>query len=231
MAIYVLFSIPTYLESVEEIPGVIIYKHANFQGMNKFIPIGQNYNSLRSIKWNDKISSIKLIRNGIVKIYEHDNFNGNTITIKDHVADMGVLLQGAKINWNDQVSSLKVEDRNAGNNSIQPNIYGNTFCIFYDNIMKTGISYKANLGEYSIVQQDWKGRINSIWVKPGYKLVIYEKENFQGKQLTLFGRLPEGTSYNLKDYRFDKITSSYKITPDLFINKPIRPIKEKREIR
>ena len=219
LLVIILFSMSMYLESTQETPGIIIYKHANFQGMIKFIPIGQSYSSLRTIKWNDKISSIRLIRNGIVKIYDHDNYSGDTTTITDDVADMAVFLQDSQTNWNDRVSSLKVVDRNTENNTQPGDLGVKPICVFYDNVMKTGIPYKSGLGNYSKIKQEWKGRINSIRIEPGFKIVIYEKENFQGKQLVLMGKAPLGTSYNLVDFKFDKIVSSYKIIPVLFNNR------------
>ncbi len=50
----------TNLQCTTEQPGIIVYKHANFEGASKFIPIGQNFGNLRTVDWNDKISSIKL---------------------------------------------------------------------------------------------------------------------------------------------------------------------------
>ncbi len=209
LVIFILLLSSITLMGSAETTGITVYKHANFQGPYKFIPIGQNIRSLRDLNFNDKISSIKLMTSGIVEIYDHDDFQGSSTIIKDHISDMKTFFQGANGNWNDRISSLKVFDRNAG---IQPIYNPNEFCFFYKEFSQIGIPYKSNLGNYSNISIDWNNKINSVWIREGYKLILYELDNFKGKQLELMGK-PGGSFYNLFKLNFSNQISSYRINP------------------
>lgn len=209
LVIFILFLSSITLKGSEDYTGITVYKHANFQGPYKFIPIGQNIRSLRDFNFNDKISSIKLMNSGIVEVFENDNFLGSSTIIKDHIYDLKTFFQGGGGDWNDRISSLKVSNRNVNT----PPIYNpNEFCFFYKAFSQIGVPYKSNLGNYSNISNDWNNKINSVWIREGYKLILYEFENFKGKQLTLLGKLG-GSFYNLFNENFSNKISSYRINP------------------
>ena len=94
--------------------GVYLYEHINYKGYELHIKVEGtfNMNDLLSmgIK-NDDISSLRIIGDYEVEIYEHSKFNGIRHITRNSIDDF------RKINWNDKMSSIKITKLN---NSIIP---------------------------------------------------------------------------------------------------------------
>jgi len=78
---------------------VCFFSHAYFQGKKACVLAGTN-DRLLSPKWNDRISSIKIIGDATVTVCKHKNFKGRCRTIDHSVKKLGFRL-------NDEISSFK----------------------------------------------------------------------------------------------------------------------------
>jgi Beta/Gamma crystallin len=81
---------------------VCVYEHAGFGGNSQCFGFGDDERDLRSVGWNDKISSIRVFGRSRVAAYEHNNFGGQEIVIDQDVPDL------SRMGWNDRISSLRV---------------------------------------------------------------------------------------------------------------------------
>lgn len=195
-------------EDDEEGPGVILYKHADFRGSHTFVEAGRNIKNLRRIGWNDKISSIELVDDVYIRIFEHANYQGASVTIRRDIIDLAEFGKGIGGSWNDKISSIKVYY----GSGYDDDGYGRRACVFFKHSNRRGSSYDGHMGRHRKISSHWNDEISSVWIRSGYKLTIYEHKNFNGKRLTLYGKGRRGGSlYNLGDYRFNDKMSSYKL--------------------
>lgn len=192
----------------EEGPGVILYKHADFRGSHTFVRAGKNVRNLQRIGWNDKISSIELVDNVYIKIYEHANYQGASVTVRRDIIDLAEFGKGIGGVWNDKISSIKVY---YGSGYDDDSGYGRSACMFYKHSNRRGSSYEGRKGRHRKISSSWNDEISSVWIRSGYKLTLYEHKSYGGRRLTLYGKGRRGSFYNLKDYRFNDKMSSYKL--------------------
>jgi hypothetical protein len=83
---------------------VCVYKDVGFQGDSQCFGNGDDVADLKSIGWNDKISSIRTFGRTRVAVFEHANFGGQNLVIDRDIPDL------TQINFNDRISSLRVGD-------------------------------------------------------------------------------------------------------------------------
>jgi len=198
----------------EEGPGVILYKHAKFKGSKIFIKAGQNIKDLNKMGWNDKISSIELVDNARIEIYEHKNYRGASVTIKDDIFDLEEFSEEIGGSWNDKISSIKVF-HGPGYQRYRRGVYYDdeerVHCIFYKHANGRGSSFEGEPGNHRSIKRQWNDEISSLWIRRGYQVTLYEHDKFQGKRLVLTGKGRKGSVYNLDNYGFNDIVSSYKL--------------------
>jgi hypothetical protein len=77
------------------------YRDANFRGEYFCLPRGASYATVPP-GFNDRISSIRIIRAGGVLVFRDRDFGGGAVRITSNVAD---LRRGV---WNDRISSIRV---------------------------------------------------------------------------------------------------------------------------
>ena len=135
-------------------------------GTKKFLNIGTF--SLTSLGLSDKsIQSIRVAPGFQITLFENSNFSGKSILINDDISDL------SKISFDNLTSSIKIE-------RINPQV------IIYTDVNYTGINQILLEGSYDVnnmgVPND---SIRSVKVSPGYRVLLYEDANFQGKKLTL----------------------------------------------
>lgn len=198
----------------EEGPGVILYKHAEFKGSRIFIKAGKNIKDLKRMGWNDKISSIELVDNAYIRIYEHKNYQGASVTIKDDIIDLAEFSQGIKGTWNDKITSIKVYYGSRYRRYRRDSYYDDEekiHCIFYKHANRRGSSFEGEPGNHRTIKRRWNDEISSLWIRRGYQVTLYEHGKFQGKRLVLIGKGWKGSVYNLDNYGFNDIVSSYKL--------------------
>ena len=88
--------------------GVYIYEHINYRGYEIYLTEG-NYNMHNLIGRgfrNDDISSIRIIGNYEVILYQHINYGGRTYTTRSNLHNF------FNIGWNDIVTSIRVTKLN-----------------------------------------------------------------------------------------------------------------------
>ena len=77
-----------------------LYQNASFGGSSAVFVSGNDYNSLSSIGWNDKASSLRCGNGGMLVLFEHNNYAGSyTAWTGGEVSYLGV--------FNDKASSVK----------------------------------------------------------------------------------------------------------------------------
>ena len=86
---------------------VCVYQHIGFQGNSQCFDAGDDVRDLRSIGWNDGISSIRVFGRMEVAVFEDANFQGQRLILDGDVDDLTQVRAGGG-NWNDRISSLRV---------------------------------------------------------------------------------------------------------------------------
>jgi hypothetical protein len=195
----------------EEGPGVILYKHAEFKGSRTFIQAGRNIKNLNSMGWNDKISSIELVDNAWIRIYEHKNYRGASVDIKDDIFDLAEFSEEINGTWNDKISSIKVFHGKGSRRYKSSYDEERVNCIFYKHANRRGSSFEGELGNHRSIARRWNDEISSLWIRRGYQVTLYEHGKYQGKRLVLTGKGRRGSVYNLANYGFNDMVSSYKL--------------------
>jgi len=83
---------------------VTLYEHANYKG--KHITLSTSSSSLAPLKFNDKVSSIKIPKGLKVYLYQHDKYKGKEKLLTSDQKDLHT------ISWGDSASSIKVYPSN-----------------------------------------------------------------------------------------------------------------------
>lgn len=143
-----------------------VYRDCDYGGTRIGLPIGRyTLADLMALGINnDDISSMKVSAGYRVTLYEHDNFQGASAS---RATDLACFYNG----WNDRVSSLIVEPSSQ------------TVLAFRDCDFK-GPAVNLPIGRYTLADLQTLGLnnddISSIKVSPGYRVTLYEHDNFQG---------------------------------------------------
>ena len=147
-----------------------IYDDIDYEGTMYNLKVG-NYNNLKEQTWlNDKATSIKVASGFKIIAFEHYDFKGKSLVIKEDQANLKTL------DWNDKISSLKVEMSN-----VKLNVEGGFICRVYGDSYFSG-EYK----DFDLVRvknlNDWNDEISSIKINKNYQITIYEHSDFKGKK-------------------------------------------------
>jgi Beta/Gamma crystallin/Peptidase inhibitor family I36 len=86
---------------------ICVYQHVGFQGNSQCFDAGDDVRELRSIGWNDGISSIRVFGRGRVAVYEDNNFQGQRLIVEGDIPDL-TYVNSSRGHWNDRISSLRV---------------------------------------------------------------------------------------------------------------------------
>jgi hypothetical protein len=198
-----------YEDDEFEGPGVILYRHADFRGTRLFVRAGRNIRDLARKGWNDKISSIELVDNAYIRIYEHAKYRGASIKIYRDVIDLVELTRGIGGNWNDKISSIKVFHGRDEDDEYDDDY---TYCTFYKHANRRGSSFEGRLGRHRKLKKRWNDEVSSVWIRSGCRVILYEHAGFRGRRLVLEGKgRRNGSVYNLDRYGFNDRMSSYKV--------------------
>jgi hypothetical protein len=93
---------------------VCVYQHVGFQGNSQCFDAGDDVVDLRSIGWNDGISSIRTFGRMRAAFFEHDEFRGQRLIVEGDIPDLTRADAGGRGNWNDRISSLRIEGGRRG---------------------------------------------------------------------------------------------------------------------
>jgi hypothetical protein len=89
--------------------GICVYEHANFQGRSQCFGAGEQIQDLsRQGNMSDRISSIQVFGRSMAVLYRDVQFQGESVTIEQDIADLGSFRGRNFGSWNDQISSLEI---------------------------------------------------------------------------------------------------------------------------
>lgn len=153
-------------ESVASLNKVHVYQNINYAGFYSQLSAG-NYTlaqlQAKGVSDND-ITSLTVPAGYEVTVYENDNFAGASRTFTANSAWLA--------DWNDRITSLKITDVR-------------TYIVTaYQNLNYGGYSGGLDLGNYTLAQLQARGiadnDITSLKIAPGFKVTVYEGDNFTG---------------------------------------------------
>ncbi|MDB5271826.1 MAG: glycoside hydrolase family 76 [Chitinophagaceae bacterium] len=153
-------------ESVASLNKVHVYQNINYSGFYSQLPLG-NYTlaqlQARGVVDND-ITSFTIPIGYTVTVYENDNFTGASATYTANTAWLA--------DWNDRITSMKIADANTH------------VVTAYQDINFGGYSGGLDVGNYTLAQLQARGildnDITSFKISSGYKITVYDGDNFTG---------------------------------------------------
>ncbi|MBI3952018.1 MAG: beta/gamma crystallin family protein [Acidobacteria bacterium] len=83
---------------------VCVYGDANYRGQSTCWNAGESVPHLRSVGWNDRISSIRVFGRARAIVYKDSNYRGELLEVSSDIPDLKDLPGG----WNDKISSIRV---------------------------------------------------------------------------------------------------------------------------
>jgi Beta/Gamma crystallin/Peptidase inhibitor family I36 len=81
---------------------VCFYEHSDFAGASQCWDAGDDVSDLRSNRWNDRISSVRIFGRTRVAVFEHINYGGQRLVLDDDISNL------KQLGFNDRVSSFRV---------------------------------------------------------------------------------------------------------------------------
>ena len=163
-------------ESVASLNKVHVYQDINYAGFySQFSPGDYTSAQLLARGCPDNfITSLTIPFGYVVTVYENDNFTGASKTITSNTTWLA--------DWNDRISSVKIEDTNSP--VVNPLIIDSSVMNIFQNVNFTGYNVALDLGDYTLAQLQSKGitdnDISSFKISKGFKVTLYEGDNFTG---------------------------------------------------
>lgn len=189
---------------------LIVYEHGDFKGKNTKITESQA--NLKSLKWNDKISSIQVERLSKESMVENENelIDGNVyVYVESYFAGKYKAYNATKVNklveFNDQFSSIRV------NNDYQVTIYE------HSDFKGKNVTITESLANLKMIK--WNDKVSSLIVEKydstSNVAILYEDSHFSGYFLPL--KLGEQKNLSKQTWFNDKASSikvgeGYKMT-------------------
>jgi hypothetical protein len=87
---------------------VCVYQHVGYQGNSQCFDAGDDVRDLRSLGWNDGISSIRTFGRSRAAFFEDSEFQGQRLIVDGDIPDLTHVNTGGRGHWNDRISSLRV---------------------------------------------------------------------------------------------------------------------------
>jgi hypothetical protein len=87
---------------------VCFFEDINFRGGSECWDAGDEVSDLRSRRWNDRISSVRVFGRTRVVLFEDNNYGGQRLVVDGDIADFTRLSVDGRYSWNDRVSSFRV---------------------------------------------------------------------------------------------------------------------------
>lgn len=156
------------------------YTNCNYEGNCIRLQPG-NYSGEKLGLFRYDISSLEIPSGMRVRVYANDNLTGSSMLLDQNESCLNYSL-------NDRIGSLSVESGFGGWNPGGPNNGpGNENVVFYTDGNYRGQSATVLPGSYSsMAQLGFPDKaLSSLTVPSGYRVVLYEFENFGGRSLTI----------------------------------------------
>ncbi len=158
---------------------VCFYTDENYRGDSFCVNAGENQRNVGE-RFNDRISSIRIIGRTEVTVYEDENFGGPSQTFSQDVPNLR--------DWNDRITSFQVSggryqgQRGGGASGSEPR---NGACFYMDEGYR-GDSFCLNSGQSNKnIGNRYNDRISSIRVFGRARVIVFDNENFGGESLTI----------------------------------------------
>jgi len=194
-------------------PAVLLYNGCNFGG-TKTVGLGvgnYDFNAVSNSIGNDALSSLKVLPGYKVTLYYDAGYSGPS---RVYTGDKDCLSHDA---FDKVTSSLKIEKDPTYQN---PPSWGwvrtEPIATFYQACGYDGVNYNyqsLSEGKYTASDLAYRGignnQLSSLKVASGYKVTLYDGDNFTGATFTA-----TGDRSCLVDYNFNDLTSSLKVERD-----------------
>lgn len=168
-------------ESVASLNKVHIYQDNNYAGFYSQLSPG-DYTSTQLLSRgapDNFITSLTIPQGYEVTVYENDNFTGASKMFTGNTAWLA--------DWNDKISSLKIVDTNppvAGPIPTDTSVMN-----VFQEINYAGYNVALDIGDYTLAQLQSKGimdnDISSFKISKGFKITVYDGDNFAGESKDL----------------------------------------------
>ncbi len=156
---------------------VCLYSEPNHRGYVICRFVGQSEYNLDNFGLNDRITSIRVLGNAMVSVFEHPNFGGARLDITRDVYD----LRGSS--WSAVISSFSVNRYGQEPPPYEPPQPSGQVCFFEDQNFR-GPSFCAYRGQrfYNLSDNGgyWNDKISSIRFYGYGRVTVYTNSNFNG---------------------------------------------------
>lgn len=194
----------------------LLYQHGNYGGRNQSLGAGK-YAS-RDFGLAQDLTSLRIAQGFYVRLYEQDNFQGNSVDVSNDVSDL------SDIGWNDKVMSLEIirgisptQSFNNNNNSNwnnssgfnnNANNIGANQVVIYQTSNYNGKMQALTEGDYPTLSNlnVRNYDVSSIRVPVGFAVRLYSRENGQGSFVDITQDVP-----NLSNMGWDNRAMSMQI--------------------
>ncbi|TRX39999.1 RICIN domain-containing protein [Flavobacterium restrictum] len=168
-------------ESVASLNKVHIYQDSNYAGSYAQLSPGK-YTTAQLFSSgipDNYITSITIPQGYEVTVYENDNFIGVSKTFSTNTAWLA--------DWNDRISSIQIADTNSP--AVTPVSADTSVINVFQEINYTGYNVALDIGDYTLTQLQAKGildnDISSFKILKGFKMTLYDGDNFSGQSIDL----------------------------------------------
>lgn len=170
---------------------ITMYADCDYQGESRRFDIGRyNWNQLGL--GGDALSSLKVPIGYTVKLYEHADFNGISITVTSDVACL------VDRDFNDRMSSFEVSRTTTS---------GGTTVTMYNDCEYQGDSRTFGVGRYNWNQFGLPNdEISSLKVPAGFSIKLYADADFTGESIIITSDMPCLVTRNFND-----VVSSFEV--------------------
>jgi hypothetical protein len=157
---------------------VIFYEDCNYGGNNMRLQPGY-YQGDKLGMFRYDISSVEVPSGMRVKVFTNESLSGSSYTISENNSCLSSTL-------NNRIGSFVIEETSYGGNNNYPPNTGSAVVIYSDDNYR-GQSATIYPGTYSTMAQAGfpDNALSSLTVPAGFRVVLYEFENFGGKSYTI----------------------------------------------
>lgn len=154
-----------------------VYANCNYRGNSLSLQPGY-YDGSKLGVLKFAISSIKMPSNLSAKVYlNKENISGNYYTVSNSISCLSS-------NVNNKIGAIVIEEKNPGSNNYSSS---QSSVIIYSDANYKGQSVSLLPGTYSSMSQlnFPDNALSSLYLPPGFRVVLYEHPNFEGKKYTV----------------------------------------------
>jgi hypothetical protein len=210
------FTMVNFNVSAAPAEGVYLYEHSNYEG--KCIKLTSDVSNLVDYDFNDKISSIRIIGNYSVTVYEHIKYEGWSKTYDENVRYVGDRV-------NDRISSIIIRrnPRPGPQHGPKPERHrryqpepayhpkhgpGQAPGVYlYERTNYGGRWIKLDYNVGRLGRYDFNDKTASLRIIGRYKVTVYQDDNYRGWAYTYYNDIPNlgRRSYQISSIRIQPL--------------------------